>query len=50
MRRLLHQESGATMVEYSLMVPFVVIVAFLAVQQFGRSVRELFDGAVSLFP
>ena len=50
MRRLLHDEAGATMVEYGLMVSLVVIVAFLAVELFGGSVMELFQFAVDVWP
>lgn len=50
MHRLHRDESGATMVEYSLMVAFVVIVAMLGVELFGGSVRGLFDMAISRFP
>ena len=50
MRRLLRDESGATTVEYGLMIAFVVIVAFGAVQFFGGSGLDLFEDGVSVFP
>ena len=50
MRRLLQEELGATMVEYGLMLLFVVVAAFLAVQRFGGSVLGLFEAAVSVVP
>jgi Flp pilus assembly pilin Flp len=43
-------DEGATMVEYSLMIAFVVIVAFLGVQIFGDAVLGLFDSAVDAAP
>jgi Flp pilus assembly pilin Flp len=50
MRQLLQDDSGATLTEYGLMLLFVAIGAFLAVQAFGVSVRGLFDAAVSVVP
>ena len=50
MRRQLIDERGATTVEYGLMIAFVVIVAFGAVQLFGGSVLALFEDGVSVFP
>ena len=43
-------DRGATMVEYALMLAFVVIVAFLGVQIFGDAVKGLFDSAVDAAP
>jgi len=38
------------MVEYAMMMAFVVAVAFVAVQLFGGAVRGLFDSANGVFP
>lgn len=43
-------ETGATMVEYAMMIAFVVIVAFLAVELFGDAVRNLFQSSVDVIP
>ena len=43
MRILLKSETGATLVEYGLMVAFIALVAFLAVTAFGIEVNGLFD-------
>jgi Flp pilus assembly pilin Flp len=45
-RRLMGDESGATMVEYSLMLVLVLVVALAAVQAFGLSVFGLFQSLV----
>ncbi len=37
------EDTGATMVEYSLVLAFVAFVAFLAVTAFGISVNGLID-------
>ena len=50
MDRLRHREDGATMVEYALMLLFVVLAAFVGVELFGGSVRGLFDGAATVYP
>jgi len=49
MRRL-PSDSGATLVEYALILAFIFAVAFLAVQAFGGKVGDLFDAAVDLWP
>ncbi len=44
-------ESGATMVEYGLMVALIAVAAAAAVSSFGRGVRDdLFQFAVDNFP
>jgi Flp pilus assembly pilin Flp len=40
--KLLKNDKGATMIEYSLMLTFIAMVAFLAIQNFGTSVNALF--------
>jgi Flp pilus assembly pilin Flp len=50
MIRRLHDESGATMPEYALMVSLIAAVAFLAVTAFGGSVLDLFQSAVDVIP
>ncbi|MCB2223769.1 MAG: Flp family type IVb pilin [Actinobacteria bacterium] len=46
----MRSETGATMVEYAMMIGFVVIVAFLAVEVFGDAVRSLFQSSVDVMP
>ena len=43
-------DSGATAVEYSLLLAFIFATAFLSVQVFGGSVANLFDAAVDIWP
>ena len=43
MRNLLKSDTGATMVEYGLMVAMIALAAFLAVTAFGIKVNGLFD-------
>jgi Flp pilus assembly pilin Flp len=50
MRGLLQDQSGATTIEYGLILSLVVIVAFLAVQLFGASVKGLFQSAIDIWP
>lgn len=45
----LREECGATMIEYSLMVALVALVALGSAQIFGLSVKALFDQAVEAF-
>jgi pilus assembly protein Flp/PilA len=46
MHRLIRDDSGATMVEYGLMVAFIALAAFAAVQAFGGAIRGLFESVV----
>lgn len=46
----LHEESGATMAEYAVMVSLIALVAFFAVQAFGGSVLGLFRSAADVMP
>jgi len=46
----IRDDSGATLVEYSMMISFVVAVAFLAVQAFGGSVLGLIQSALDSMP
>ncbi len=49
--RLFKDESGATMVEYGIMVALIAVVATVAVRGFGVAIRDqLFQIAVGLFP
>lgn len=43
-------DSGATMVEYAIMLTFVAVVAFVGAELLGLSVLGLFDRAAALFP
>lgn len=47
---MLKDENGATMVEYSLMVAFIALVAFAAVQTFGTSLNAEYTTITGLFP
>jgi pilus assembly protein Flp/PilA len=40
--RLLHDEDGATMIEYGLMVALIAVVAIVAVSLLGTNVSKLF--------
>lgn len=42
----IHDEHGATMIEYALMVAFIALVCFVAVVALGQSVLGLFSGAI----
>jgi len=44
-KRFLSDESGATMVEYGLMVALIAVVAIAAVTFLGEEVSETFDTA-----
>jgi len=46
----LRSDSGATAVEYSLLLAFLVTTAFLSVQVFGDGVAGLFNAAVDIWP
>ena len=50
MRRLRDDDSGATLVEYALILAFIFAVAFAAVQAFGGSVVNLFDSSNAVWP
>ncbi len=50
MHRRILEDRGATMVEYGLVVSFIVFVALLAVHAFGGSVVGLFESAVAAIP
>jgi len=50
LRAVLKDENGATMVEYSLMVAFIAIVAFAAVALLGSGVAASFSTCAGLFP
>lgn len=46
---LLIDESGATMIEYGLLLALVALVALEATARFGASVSALFSGATAIF-
>jgi len=46
-RRFFSDESGATMVEYGLMVALIAIVAIVAVTFLGEEVSQTFDTAAT---
>ncbi len=50
MPRQLRGDSGATAVEYSMLISLIVAVAFLAVQAFGVSVLDLFSSSLDVMP
>ena len=50
MSRQLRGDSGATAVEYSMLISLIVAVAFLAVAAFGGSVLELFRSTLDVMP
>ena len=43
-------DDGAVMLEYAMMISFVVAVAFVAVQAFGLSVLDLLRSAADVMP
>jgi Flp pilus assembly pilin Flp len=45
-----NKQKGATMVEYSIMVLLIAIVAFAAVKLFGENVSGLFNTIVGAYP
>jgi len=47
---MLKDENGATMIEYSLMVAFIAMVAVAAVGLVGTNVGAKFDTLAELFP
>ena len=47
LRRLVRDESGATMVEYGLMVALIAVVCIAAVTLLGTNSRDTFDTAAS---
>jgi pilus assembly protein Flp/PilA len=44
-RRFIHDERAATMVEYALMIALIAIVCIIAVQAIGESASEKFNQA-----
>lgn len=42
LHKILKDDKGATMIEYSLMLTFIAMVAFAAVQTLGTNVNALF--------
>jgi Flp pilus assembly pilin Flp len=39
---LIHDESGAEMVEYGIVIALIALVCFMAVRFFGRNIAHLF--------
>jgi Flp pilus assembly pilin Flp len=50
MSRRMRDDSGAALVEYSMLISLIVAVAFLAVQAFGGSVLGLIQTALDSMP
>ena len=50
MSRKLRDDSGAALVEYSMLISLILAVAFLAVQAFGGSVLGLIQTALDSMP
>ena len=50
MHSILEDESGATMVEYALMVAFIAVVCVAAVILFGTNLNANFVSFAGLFP
>ena len=50
LRQLLCEEAGATSTEYAVMLALILLVIFLAVQQHGQIVYDLYDSAVNDIP
>ncbi|SCY15829.1 Flp family type IVb pilin [Thiohalorhabdus denitrificans] len=46
-RRFVHEESGATMVEYAIMVALIAVVAIATVVTLGGEVEAAFDNIVT---
>ncbi|MDD5265882.1 MAG: Flp family type IVb pilin [Methylococcales bacterium] len=46
----LNRQKGASMVEYSIMVALIAIVAFAAVKFFGTNLSGTFNSIVSSYP
>lgn len=46
----IRDDSGATLVEYSMLISFIAAVSFLAVQAFGGSVLGLIQSALDSMP
>jgi Flp pilus assembly pilin Flp len=47
---MLKDKSGATMIEYALMVTFIAMVAFAAVQTLGINLNAQYTAFSGLFP
>jgi pilus assembly protein Flp/PilA len=47
LRRFMHDESAATMVEYGVMVALIAAVDILAVTTLGTEVRDTFQGVAT---
>lgn len=43
-KSLLHDDGGATMVEYGLLVAFIALVALVGVKSLGTKLNTLFSG------
>jgi len=49
-KRFFKDESGATMVEYGLMVALIAVVCILSVTAIGTKLNGVFDGVSSKLP
>ena len=43
-KRFVHEDQGATMVEYGLMVTLIAVVCIVAIGLLGGEVRDMFSG------
>lgn len=47
LNRFVHDESGATMIEYGLIAALVAVAAIVALQALGTSISSLFTGVAT---
>jgi pilus assembly protein Flp/PilA len=47
LHRFVHDESGATMIEYGLIAALVAVAAIVALQALGTSISSLFTGVAN---
>jgi pilus assembly protein Flp/PilA len=50
LRRVLHGEEGASMVEYGLLVALIAVVCILAVTAIGVKLAAMFQGVADAIP
>lgn len=46
LKRFIHDESGATAIEYGLMLSLIALAILVALTGFGDAMTDLFDGAM----
>jgi pilus assembly protein Flp/PilA len=49
-RRFVHDERGASLVEYALLISLIALVAFIAVETFGTTLSEEYSGIAGSIP